>query len=59
MKGMYPEEYGLTGREMAAVATVKFYVGEVEGTRAELETIMDNGRLYRPGCGLLQRSSTN
>lgn len=48
MKGMYPEEYGLTGREMAAVATVKFYVGEVEGTRAELETIMDNGSVDGP-----------
>ena len=43
MKGMYPEEYGLTGREMAAVAVVKFYVGEVDGARKELEDIMDNG----------------
>ena len=43
MKGMYPEEYGLTGRELAAAAVVKFYIGEVEGAKAELEGIMDNG----------------
>ena len=43
MKGMYPEEYGLTGRELAAAAVVKFYVGEVDGARKELEDIMDNG----------------
>lgn len=42
MKGMYPEEYGLTGRELAAAAVVKFYVGEVDGARKELEDIMDN-----------------
>lgn len=43
MRGLFPEEYGLTGRELAAAAVVKFYVGEVEGTRAELEAVMDNG----------------
>ena len=43
MSGLFPEEYGLTGRELAAAAVVKFYVGEVEGTRAELEAVMDNG----------------
>ena len=43
MKGMYPEEYGLIGRELAAAAVVKFYVGEVDGARKELEDIMDNG----------------
>mgnify|MGYP004522890297 CR=1 FL=1 len=43
MKGLFPEEYGLTGRELAAAAVVKFYIGEVEGMKAELEGIMDNG----------------
>lgn len=43
MKGLFPEEYGLVDRELAAVAVVKFYVGEVEGARAELEGIMGNG----------------
>lgn len=43
MKGLFPEEYGLVGRELAAAAVVKFYVGEVEGARAELEGIMGNG----------------
>lgn len=43
MKGLFPEEYGLADRELAAAAVVKFYVGEVEGTRAELEAVMDNG----------------
>ena len=43
MKELFPEEYGLTGRELAAVTVVKFYVGEVEGARVELEGIMDNG----------------
>lgn len=42
MKGLFPEEYGLTGRELAAAAVVKFYIGEIEGTRAELEGIMGN-----------------
>ena len=43
MKGLFPEEYGLAGRELAAAAVVKFYIGEVEGARAELESIMGNG----------------
>lgn len=43
MKGLFPEEYGLFGRELAAAAVVKFYVGKVEWARAELETIMGNG----------------
>ena len=43
MKGLLPEEYGLNGRELAAAAVVKFYVGEVDGTRKELEGIMGNG----------------
>lgn len=43
MKGLFPEEYGLVGRELAAAAVVKFYVGEVDGTRAELEGIIGNG----------------
>lgn len=43
MKGLFPEEYGLTGRELAAAAVVKFYVGEVDGARKELEGIMCNG----------------
>ena len=43
MKGLFPEEYGLTGRELAAAAVVKFYVCEVDGTRKELEGIMGNG----------------
>ena len=43
MKGMYPEEYGLTGRELAAAAVVKFYIGDVDGARKELEGIMGNG----------------
>lgn len=42
MKGLFPEEYGLTGRELAAAAVVKFYIGKIEGTRAELEGIMGN-----------------
>lgn len=48
MKELFPEEYGLTGRELAAAAVVKFYVGEVEGTRAELEAVMDNGSVDGP-----------
>ena len=48
MKGLFPEEYGLTGRELAAAAVVIFYVGEVEGTRAELEAVMDNGSVDGP-----------
>ncbi len=42
MKELFPEEYGLTGRELAAAAVVKFYIGEVEDSRAELEAVMDN-----------------
>ena len=45
MKGLFPEEYGLVGRELAAAAVVKFYVGEVEGARAELKGIMGNGSI--------------
>lgn len=48
MKGLFPEEYGLTGRELAAAAVVKFYVSEVEGARAELEGIMGNGDVDGP-----------
>ena len=43
MKGLFPEEYGLTGRELAAAAVVKFHVGEVDSARKELEGIMGNG----------------
>lgn len=43
MKKLFPEEYGLAGRELAAAAVVKFYVGEVEEARAELESVMGNG----------------
>lgn len=43
MKGLFPEECGLTGRELAAAAVVKFYVGEVDGARVELEAVMSNG----------------
>lgn len=48
MKGLFPEEYGLTGRELAAAAVVKFYIGEVEGSRAELEGIMGNDSVDGP-----------
>ena len=48
MKELFPEEYGLTGRELAAAAVVKFYIGEIEGARAELEGIMDNGSVDGP-----------
>ena len=48
MKGLFPEEYGLPGRELAAAAVVKFYIGEIEGARAELEGIMDNGSVDGP-----------
>ncbi len=48
MRELIPEEYGLVGRELAAAAVVKFYVGEVEGTRVELEGIMDNGSVDGP-----------
>ena len=39
MRELIPEEYGLVGRELAAAAVVKFYVGEVEGTRAERKSM--------------------
>lgn len=48
MRELIPEEYGLVGRELAAAAVVKFYVGEVEGARVELEGIMDNGSVDGP-----------
>ena len=48
MKGLFPDEYGLVGRELAAAAVVKFYVGKVEGTRAELEAVMGNGSVDGP-----------
>lgn len=40
MKGLFPEEYGLVGRELAVAAVVKFYVNDVDGAGAELEDIM-------------------
>lgn len=43
MKGLFPEEYGLAGRELAAAAVVKFYISEVDDARKELECIMGNG----------------
>lgn len=43
MRELIPEEYGLFGIELAAAAVVKFYVGKVEGMRAELEAVMSNG----------------
>lgn len=43
MKELFPEEYGLVGRELAAAAVVKFYVNEIDGARKELEGIMGNG----------------
>ena len=43
MKGLFPEEYGLIGGELAAAAAVKFYIGGVEETKSELEGIMGNG----------------
>ena len=57
MKGLFPEEYGLTGREMAAAAVVKFYVGEVDGARNELEGIMGNGSVDGPAlAGFIDRA---
>lgn len=29
MKDLFPEQYGLTGHELAAAAMVKFYINEV------------------------------
>ena len=43
MKELFPEEYGLVGRELAAAAVVKFYVNDIDGARKELEGIMGNG----------------
>ena len=43
MRERIPEEYGLTGRELAAAAVVKFYIREVDGARTELESIMGEG----------------
>ena len=43
MRELISEEYGLVGRELAAAAVVKFYVGEVEGARNALEGIMGDG----------------
>ncbi len=48
MKGLFPEEYSLVGRELAAAAVVKFYIGEVEEARAELEDVMGNGSVDGP-----------
>lgn len=39
MKDLFPEQYGLTGHELAAAAMVKFYINEV-GAKAELKSIM-------------------
>lgn len=39
MKDLFPEQYGLTGRELAAAAMVKFYIKEV-GAKAELKNII-------------------
>nr|DAE05121.1 MAG TPA: hypothetical protein [Siphoviridae sp. ctvNP11] len=39
MKDLFPEQYGLTGHELAAAAMVKFYINEV-GAKAELKNIM-------------------
>ena len=48
MKELFPEEYGLIGRELAAAAVVKFYIGEVKGARAELAGTMGNGSVDGP-----------
>lgn len=39
MKDLFPEQYGLTGQELAAAAMVKFYINEV-GAKAELKNIV-------------------
>lgn len=39
MKDLFPEQYGLTGHELAAAAMVKFYINEV-GANGELKNIM-------------------
>ena len=40
MKELFPEQYGLTGHELAAAAMVKFYINSEVGTKAELKNIM-------------------
>lgn len=51
MKDLFPEQYGLTGHELAAAAMVKFYINEV-GAKAELKNIMgsevDGAALVQP-----------
>ena len=39
MKDLFPEQYGLTGHELAATAMMKFYINEV-GANAELKNII-------------------
>ena len=39
MKDLFPEQYGLTGHELAVAAIVKFYINEA-GAKAELKNIM-------------------
>ena len=39
MKDLFPEQYGLTGHELAATAMVKFYINEV-GSKGKLKSIM-------------------
>lgn len=39
MKDLFPENYGLVGRELAAAAILKFYVNEI-GAKDELKSIM-------------------
>ena len=39
MKDLFPEQYGLTGHELAAAAMVKFYINEV-GSQGELKSIV-------------------
>ena len=39
MKDLFPEQYGLTGHELAAAAMVKFYINEV-GAKGKLKNIV-------------------
>ena len=39
MKDLFPEQYGLTGHELAAAAMVKFYINEI-GVKVELKNIV-------------------
>ena len=39
MKDLFPEQYGLTGHELAAAAMVKFYINEV-GAKGGLKNIV-------------------